>query len=63
MVLPLTDTLALALLHTPPVAASLNPIELPTHTLDGPEIVPALGHALMVSIVVATTLPQPFVTV
>ncbi len=46
----------LALLHTPPVAASLNIIPEPEQTKDGPVIVP--GEVEMVRVVVALV-PHP----
>ena len=61
---PLTvATPVLVLLHTPPVATSLNTIVEPAHTVAVPVIVPATGRRLTVTTWVAATVPQPFVTV
>ena len=46
-------TPGLALLHTPPVAASVRVTGEPIHTDDGPVIVPATADGLTVTAVVA----------
>jgi hypothetical protein len=48
----------LPLLHTPPVVVSLKVIVVPTATLSGPVIDPALGNGLIVAILVACDVPQ-----
>lgn len=61
---PVALTLAmalLALLHTPPVVASVRVTEEPAHTVVGPDMVPADGAGLIVTVVVAATVPQPLV--
>ena len=64
--LPDASTVANAgavLLQVPPVAPSVNPVVLPTHSDDAPDIVPASGKGLTVNACVAAAVPQPFVTV
>ena len=55
-------TKVLVLLHTPPVAASVNVVDEPAHTTGVPLIVPA-DAGLTVTMTVAATVPQPLVTV
>ncbi len=50
-------------LQTPPPAALLKVVVLPSHTVAVPVIAPALVAALTVTMLVAATEPQPFVTV
>ena len=45
----------LLLLHTPPAVGSVSNIVEPTHTVDGPEIIP--GYGLTVIVLVATQVP------
>ena len=49
--------------HVPPAADELKAIDALSHTFDAPEIVPASGRAITVTSVVATSVPQPLVTV
>ena len=58
-----TVAFALAVLHVPPLAASLRVILAPTQTLVAPVIVPATGNGLTVITCVATAVPQLLVTV
>ena len=54
---PNEDTVPYAgklLVHAPPGAGSLSPMELPTHTCEGPEI--AGGPAFTVTVVVTVQL-------
>jgi hypothetical protein len=53
---------ALLTLHMPPLAASASVIIAPTTTEDAPVIVPADGTGFTVTSLVATAVPQPFVT-
>jgi hypothetical protein len=53
----------LALLHTPPVAPSVNEVVDPAHTIAVPVIVPADDVPLTVTTWVAAVVPQVFVTV
>ena len=59
------DRVALALLklQVPPGAASVNTIEEPTHTADGPVIAPSSGKGFTVIVFSAAMVPQPLVTV
>ena len=70
VVLPLTTpaalTLAIAallLLHVPPLTASLKVVVVPVQTDVTPVMVPADGNGLIMTVVVADTLPQLPVTV
>ena len=56
-------TPAVLLLHTPPAAASANVVAVPVHTVVVPVIVPAVGVADTVTVVVAVAVPQLLVTV
>ena len=60
---PTVATTVLVLLHTPPVAVSVNAVDEPAHTVAVPVIVPAPGAGLTVTLIVAATVPQPLVTV
>ena len=62
-VLVTVATRVLALLQAPPVAASVNDVEEPAHTMAVPLMVPAAGKAFAVTIWVAAVVPQEFVTV
>jgi hypothetical protein len=53
----------LLLLQSPPVPEVLSVVVLLTHTAAVPDIVPASGLALIVTALVATSEPQPLVTV
>lgn len=57
------DAFALLIHHVPPDAASVKVRVEPTHTVDNPVIVPALGSGFTVTNLVATAVPQLFVTV
>jgi hypothetical protein len=46
------------ILHAPPVAGSVTVTVPPTHTSVGPEIVPAMGETLMVTISKVYAVPQ-----
>ena len=48
-VLVMVATEVLVLLHTPPVAASVNEVDEPAQTVAVPLMVPAAGKALMVT--------------
>ena len=50
-------------LHTPSVAELVNGASEPTQTLGAPMIVPAAGTLLTVTLLVATAVPHPLVTV
>lgn len=50
--------LVVPLLHTPPVVASVNDVVAPAHTVDAPVIIPAMGNGLMLTVAVATAIPQ-----
>ena len=52
-VLPTVAMAVLLLLHTPPGAPSIRLMVLPTHTLVGPLMVPALAARLTVTVEVA----------
>jgi hypothetical protein len=54
---------ALLALQAPPVATSVNVIDEPTHTPEGPVMLPAFGNALTVTVFVAVAVPHPLVTV
>lgn len=61
---PLTEaTDELLELHNPPEDASVNVIVEPIHAEEPPTIAPATGRGFTVTILVASALPQPFVTV
>ena len=45
------------------MAPSVNPVALPTHTDDAPDMLPASGNGLTVNVCVAAAVPQPLVTV
>ena len=60
---PETVALVLLLLHTPPAAPSDRLMDKPTHTLDGPVIVPASGNGFIVIIFVAVAVPHELVTI
>jgi hypothetical protein len=53
---------ALLLLQAPPVATSVNNIAVPTHTFEGPVILPAFGNILTVIAFVAVVVPHELVT-
>ena len=59
--LPIVATDVLEDDHVPPVVVLLNVIVLAAQTVDGPEIVPALGRGLIVRIFVTVAVPQLFV--
>ena len=50
-------------LQVPPEATSLNVVVAPAQTVVVPVIVPATGNGLTDTVVVATAVPQLFVTV
>ena len=52
----------LALLHTPPLPVVLRVPVAPTHTVEGPPMVPASGNGFTVTVAVAATVPQVPVT-
>ena len=56
-------TPAVTELQVPPVAASVKDVTEPAHTIDVPEMVPAIGIGLTVTTVVATDVPQLLMTV
>ena len=59
----LTEAIPAALvLHVPPVVALLSVIEAPAHTAEGPVMVPAEAVRFTVTANVATSVPQPLVT-
>jgi hypothetical protein len=60
---PATVALLLLALHAPPAAASVNVIDEPTQTVDGPVMLPAFGNELTVMVFVAVAVPHPLVTV
>ena len=51
-------TLVAALLHIPPVAASVRFVLVPVQTLSTPVIAPAKGSGFTVTTAVAATVPQ-----
>ena len=51
-----TVTLALLADHTPPGAGSVSVMDVPPQTFDGPDMVPALGNGLTVTVVNAIQL-------
>ena len=56
-------TAVLLLLQPPPGVAFVNDMEEPAHTVEGPEIVPALGAGLTVTVDITWQLPMPYVIV
>ena len=56
-------TTVFVLLHSPPLAASVNAIDELAHTLTVPLTVPATGNGLTVTTWVAAAVPLPLVTV
>ena len=58
---PVTVAVALLLLHAPPMAGSVSIIVDPTHTPDGPDMVPAFGAGLIVIIFDAVVPDVPVV--
>ena len=60
---PDTVAFALAALHTPPATVLDSVIEDPTHTLEGPLIVPAPAPELMVMIAEEMLVPHAVTTV
>ena len=60
---PRTIACVLLILHAPPAAGSVNVIEAPTQTLEGPLITPAFGDGFIVTVLVAMAVPQTLVTV
>jgi hypothetical protein len=61
---PETETVAsaLLLLHTPVPDPSVNVMVDPTHTLEDPEMLPALGNAFTLIVFVAIAVPHTLVT-
>ena len=59
---PTTVALALPVLHEPPKVPSVKVMIEPIHTLELPEMVPALGNGLTVTVEVAVAVPQLLVT-
>jgi hypothetical protein len=51
------------IIHVPPLTVLVSVTVEPVHTNVGPEIVPAVGAALMVTAFVADAVPQELVTV
>ena len=62
-VLPIVAIAGVTELQMPLPAASLKVVVAAGHTVNVPVIVPALGTGFTVTIVVATAVPQLFVTV
>jgi hypothetical protein len=60
---PTAATAASLLLHMPPGVASVNAMDEPMQTLDGPAIEDTAGKEVTVMVVVATAVPQLLVTV
>lgn len=60
---PTVAILVAVLLHTPPVAASVKVILVAGHTVDAPDIEPALGLGFTVTTAVAANVPQLLLTV
>ncbi len=60
---PITVALALLLLQVPPVTLSVNVMDDPTHTPEGPDIIPSSGSGFTVMGFVAVAVPQPLITV
>lgn len=60
---PTSATVVLLLIHMPPVAPSVNVIVEPLHTLDAPEIVPADGAGITVTVANAVQDPRVYVMV
>ena len=58
---PETVAVALLLVHTPPGDGLVSVIVAPTHTLAGPEMVPALRNGPIVTILTADAVPQALV--
>ena len=56
-------TPVLLLLQVPPVTALVRVIDDPLHTVVGPEMVPAVGPGLTVTMAVSKAVPQLLVTV
>jgi hypothetical protein len=63
--MPGPEIMALPLLedHVPPETVLVSVIPAPTHTFDGPDIVPATGGGTTVMILKVEIVPQTFVTV
>ena len=59
---PATLAVTSLLVQLPPGAGSVNTIDEPTQTVDGPVMTPALGNGLMVITIVAVAVPQTLVT-
>lgn len=49
----------LALVQVPPVTVELNVVGVPKHAIDVPLKTPALGAALMLTVLVSVTAVQP----
>ena len=60
---PLTVTLVLPELQVPPVTASLNVIDAASQTVEGPDIMPATGNGLIVTVFSTEVGPQVLVIV
>ena len=64
--MPVVPTVAmevLLLLHVPPGTGSVRVIVAPSHTLPGPEMVPAERNVPMFTVIVATEVPHTLVRV
>ena len=57
-----TFALVLLLLQTPPGVGSVKVIDEPTHTTDGPDILPTVEEGTTVTVFVDTVVPHPLVT-
>src|ERR1017187_3272989 len=53
-----TDAWLLLRVHIPPAGASVNVIDEPTHTTEGPAMLPGAGNGFTVTEWVAYTVPQ-----
>jgi hypothetical protein len=62
-VLPAVAIVVVPLLHVPPVAVLVKVVPEATQSDDVPEMVPASGIGLTVTMLVAASVPQLFVTV
>ena len=60
---PSTDALPFDELQVPPLTASVSDIPEPAHIATDPVMVPATVDGLTVTTAVATTVPQPLLTV
>ena len=58
----LTAAFPFTALHAPPDTVSVRGVDEPTHTLESPEIVPAAGNGLTVTVLVIVAVPHALKT-